>query len=97
MYRFLITESIEKDPRPTFPLCYGVQPPARPGRHAADAPGRETDGLDFTGRHGQPRLRTKEPHMSNPLAERLDAGIVLGDSAMGTMLFDFGHATDSCL
>lgn len=35
--------------------------------------------------------------MSNPLAERLDAGIVLGDSAMGTMLFDFGHATDSCL
>src|SRR5690606_1989804 len=63
----------------------------------SDAPGRETDGLDFTGRHGQPRLRTKEPHMSNPLAERLDAGIVLGDSAMGTMLFDFGHATDSCL
>lgn len=35
--------------------------------------------------------------MSHPLKDRLAAGCVLGDSAMGTMLFSFGHPTDSCL
>lgn len=35
--------------------------------------------------------------MTHPLTERLKAGYVLGDSAMGTMLFNYGHPTDSCL
>lgn len=35
--------------------------------------------------------------MSHPLRDRLEAGCVLGDSAMGTMLFSLGHSTDSCL
>jgi methionine synthase / methylenetetrahydrofolate reductase(NADPH) len=35
--------------------------------------------------------------MTHPLTERLEAGYVLGDSAMGTMLFNYGHPTDSCL
>ncbi len=35
--------------------------------------------------------------MSHPLRDRLQAGCLLGDSAMGTMLFGFGHPTDACL
>ncbi|MBA2469707.1 MAG: homocysteine S-methyltransferase family protein, partial [Chloroflexia bacterium] len=35
--------------------------------------------------------------MAHPLIERLTAGVVLGDGAMGTMLFDAGHAADECL
>jgi len=35
--------------------------------------------------------------MAHPLIERLTAGIVLGDGAMGTMLIDAGHAADDCL
>jgi homocysteine S-methyltransferase len=35
--------------------------------------------------------------MVHPLIERLTAGIVLGDGAMGTMLFDAGHSSDECL
>lgn len=35
--------------------------------------------------------------MSHPLLDRLQAGCLLGDSAMGTMLFSYGHPTDSCL
>ncbi len=35
--------------------------------------------------------------MAHPLIERLTAGIVLGDGAMGTMLFDAGHTADECL
>ncbi len=35
--------------------------------------------------------------MSHPLRDRLQASCLLGDSAMGTMLFDFGHPTDACL
>ncbi|MDQ3653749.1 MAG: bifunctional homocysteine S-methyltransferase/methylenetetrahydrofolate reductase [Chloroflexota bacterium] len=35
--------------------------------------------------------------MAHPLIERLNAGVVLGDGAMGTMLFDAGHASDECL
>lgn len=35
--------------------------------------------------------------MAHPLIERLTAGVVLGDGAMGTMLFDAGHSSDECL
>jgi len=35
--------------------------------------------------------------MAHPLIERLTTGVVLGDGAMGTMLFDAGHAADECL
>ena len=35
--------------------------------------------------------------MAHPLLDRLDAGIVLSDGAMGTMLFESGHALDACL
>jgi len=35
--------------------------------------------------------------MAHPLIERLNAGVVLGDGAMGTMLFDAGHSSDDCL
>lgn len=35
--------------------------------------------------------------MAHPLIERLTAGVVLGDGAMGTMLFDAGHTSDECL
>lgn len=35
--------------------------------------------------------------MSHPLRDRLQASCLLGDSAMGTMLFGFGHPTDACL
>ncbi len=35
--------------------------------------------------------------MAHPLIDRLNAGVVLGDGAMGTMLFDAGHSSDECL
>lgn len=35
--------------------------------------------------------------MAHPLLERLSTGIVLGDGAMGAMLFDAGHSADECL
>ena len=35
--------------------------------------------------------------MSNPLLEKLKAGPLLGDGAMGTSLFAIGHANDACL
>jgi homocysteine S-methyltransferase len=35
--------------------------------------------------------------MAHPLLERLAAGVVLTDGAMGTMLFDTGHTADECL
>lgn len=35
--------------------------------------------------------------MAHPLIERLTAGVVLGDGAMGTMLFNVGHSSDECL
>lgn len=35
--------------------------------------------------------------MAHPLLERLNDGILLGDGAMGTMLFEAGHQLDACL
>ncbi|HVL24507.1 MAG TPA: bifunctional homocysteine S-methyltransferase/methylenetetrahydrofolate reductase, partial [Thermomicrobiales bacterium] len=35
--------------------------------------------------------------MAHPLLDRLAAGVVLGDGAMGTMLYEAGHAFDECL
>lgn len=35
--------------------------------------------------------------MAHPLLERLDAGILLSDGAMGTMLYESGHELDTCL
>jgi len=35
--------------------------------------------------------------MAHPLIERLSAGIVLGDGAIGTMLFEAGHSAEECL
>jgi homocysteine S-methyltransferase len=35
--------------------------------------------------------------MAHPLIERLTAGVVLGDGAMGTMLFEANHSADECL
>ena len=35
--------------------------------------------------------------MSHPLLERLSAGVVLGDGAMGTMLYEAGHSFDESL
>lgn len=35
--------------------------------------------------------------MAHPLLERLNNDIVLSDGAMGTMLFEAGHAPDTCL
>jgi methionine synthase I (cobalamin-dependent)/5,10-methylenetetrahydrofolate reductase len=35
--------------------------------------------------------------MAHPLLDRLDAGVLLGDGAMGTMLYEAGHELDTCL
>jgi homocysteine S-methyltransferase len=35
--------------------------------------------------------------MAHPLLDRLEAGVVLGDGAMGTMLYEAGHSFEECL